>query len=78
MAKAAKKPKRKYTKRATKPIEKPEPLSFGYRAHAAGVYRVWRSDWFGDQFELMVDAEFRCLIKLCGKFGILIKEAEDD
>jgi len=70
MGKPAKKPK-------TKVQPTPQPLGIGWRTHSAGVYRVWRSDWFSDQFELVITPEFKEIEKVCRRFSIPFTEAED-
>lgn len=81
MTKKAKKvvSKRTYRKRVVKkPAATPQPLSFGWRPHMAGVVRVWRSDWFGDQFELMTEKDFADLRRVCKRFSIVLNQADED
>jgi hypothetical protein len=32
-------------------------LHLGYRSHDGELWRLWRSDWFGDQFNIITQAE---------------------
>lgn len=56
----------------------PIPLSFEWRPHMAGVVRVWRSDWFGDQFELMTEKDFANLRSVCKRFNIGLSQIDED
>ena len=40
--------------------------------------RIWRDDWFGDQFEVVTEAEFQEIERFCTRFSILVREAEDN
>lgn len=42
--------------------------------------RVWRSDWYGDQFETMKEAEFHQFQVFTKKFGfpLIFKETDED
>jgi hypothetical protein len=41
--------------------------------------RLWRSDWSGDQFEIIqTQAEFDEIARVAQRFGIPIREAEDN
>lgn len=41
--------------------------------------RVWRENWFSDQFEVLTAEEFEQLEKLCQRFTIrLTRNPEDD
>lgn len=57
---------------------KPQPFGFEWRPHLRTSYRVWRTDWAGDQFEIVTIAEFYVLEAMCKRFSILLKEAGDD
>jgi hypothetical protein len=41
-------------------------------------YRIWRSDWFGDQFEIVDKQTLDQIEKVCNMFGIGFFEHEDD
>ena len=43
-----------------------------------GDFRVWRTDWQGDQFEVLSKGEFEKLQFFCRCFSIVIREAEAD
>lgn len=64
------------------PTAKPQPpISFRWRHHNPGVEfprRVWRTDWFGDQFEIMGESDFAQLEIVALRFGFLVKQAADD
>lgn len=34
------------------------------------MYRVWRNDWYGDQFEVLNEEEFNNLKTLCKRFSL--------
>lgn len=55
----------------------PAPVKFQWRP-SAGTFRVWRTDWFDDQFEVLTPAEFQDLKTLARRFGFSFKEASDD
>jgi hypothetical protein len=41
--------------------------------------RVWRSDWFGDEFEIMDRTEFFTIVAPAFlKLGFMVTRAEDD
>jgi hypothetical protein len=48
-----------------------------YRYSDDGTYRVWRGDWFGDQFQVLTVEEFEKLKWACDKMGIILKEQYD-
>jgi len=41
-------------------------------------FRVWRTDWTGDQFEVLSQVEFEALRLTCARFSILLLEADED
>ena len=41
-------------------------------------YRVWRTTWAGDQFEVLSDQEFAALQRICQRFNIPLTEADDE
>lgn len=40
--------------------------------------RVWRSDWFGDQFEILTAEQFAEAKRVFEKFSFPVLQAEDD
>lgn len=52
--------------------------SLQWRPHQDSDKRVWRTDWFSDQFEILSPEEFMVLEKMCLKFGIHLDRAEDE
>lgn len=61
---------------------KPEPVPFGlsWRWHHEGAKerRIWRNDWYGDQFEIMTDKAFGITQGVCQIFSIPLTQAEED
>lgn len=60
---------------------KPAPIPFTLEWRGSGdgrTYRVWRSNWFGDQFEILNSEEFDTLSALAKRFNIPFTEAGDD
>lgn len=54
-------------------------LSLRWREHDTDHVRVWRNDWFGDQFEVMSMAQFNNLSLMCRQFSIpLIDYSNED
>lgn len=51
---------------------------FHYRMHDHIRYRVWRDDWFGDQFEILGPDNFRDLSRYAEQFNIPMIEHSDD
>lgn len=54
-----------------------DDLEIVWRWHDSNIRRIWRSDWFGDQFELVNQADFDKISWFCSKFNITLNEAED-
>lgn len=56
------------------------PVHFEWRWHngEGGDRRVWRSDWFGDQFEILGSSAFVELLDMAKRFSFPVKEAEDN
>lgn len=62
-------------------MKKPEKKQVVNRLHARpdrDMWRVWREDWFNDQFEVMEQADFDKLQSLLTRFNISIEIHEDD
>lgn len=55
-------------------------MSFHFRPHHStpGAMRVWRSDWFGDQFEIFGPGDFESFRVACKRLGIPLDEAPAD
>jgi len=53
-------------------------IHFEYREHDASHSRVWRSDWFRDQFEILSIEEFATFEKWAARFSFIVRKAEDD
>lgn len=53
-----------------------QPLEFFWRKDR-GMFRVWRIDWQGDQFEVLTLIDFDRLTYLLKRFAISFTEAED-
>lgn len=47
-----------------------QKLELRWRSHDTQHVRVWRSDWFGDQFEILGIAAFNELSRFAKMFGI--------
>lgn len=79
---AAKNPRVKKKNIKVWPPKKPKvasPIELHWRPHDGDFVRVWRSDWFGDQFEVMPIARFNELSRLCRTFSIpLVDDTGDD
>lgn len=43
-----------------------------------GNYRVWRTNWSGDQFEVLSEKEFFMLQFFCRHFSIALREEIDE
>jgi hypothetical protein len=54
----------------------PSPaVHFEWRNHNGnGLKRVWRSDWFNDQFEIMNEADFESFKRWAKRFSFLVIE----
>lgn len=48
-----------------------------YYLNCGETYRVWRNDWYGDQFEVLSPEEFAMLITMLNRFSFVIKEIFD-
>lgn len=59
---------KKSTKIETRLMPKIQWIADGAR------YRVWRTDWYHDQFELMTLAEWASVKWVCEKFNIPFEE----
>jgi hypothetical protein len=53
-------------------------LHFGWRWHNQTDRRVWRSDWSGDQFEILDEKAFAALEYFALRWGFPVLEAQDD
>lgn len=49
-----------------------------YRDGGQGTVRVWRADWFGDQFEVVSTAEFATFRALAKKLQFTFQEHTED
>lgn len=58
--------------------KKQEPLKLHWRDHNSQYKRVWFTDWFGDQFQVMDNESFMFLENVCRRFNIVIEQADDD
>jgi hypothetical protein len=63
------------TQRVPKP--EPKPFAFQWREHDGDHVRVWRTDWFGDQFEVVTRDRFAEIESVCKQFAIRLTEADD-
>ena len=63
-------------KQGTKPTH--TVIRLAWRLHQDGRVRVWRDDWFSDQFEILSPNEFDALQTICRRFSIIIQRAADD
>lgn len=77
--------KERTAKSAERKKIKSKPTEFRYRPHNYDgeggnptLMRVWRTDWFGDQFEILSIANFNLLSAFCRQFGIPIEPYEED
>lgn len=61
-----------------KTLEKASPIHFEWRWHDNMLRRVWRTDWFGDQFELLNEGQFQRLLVVAQQFSFKVVEASDD
>lgn len=55
---------------------KPKPWAFWYLQTNNG-WRVGRTNWAGDQFEVLTPDEFTCLVGVCNRFAIAISEVRE-
>jgi len=61
----------------------PEPITWGYRRHEgfndSGPMRLWASNWGGDMFEVVSQADFQTWKRLCEILRIPLRnlDAED-
>lgn len=55
-------------------------VRFEYRAHggAETAWRVWRTDWGGDMFEVLTPDDFTAFVGFCEQFGLTIRPASED
>lgn len=53
-------------------------LEWRWRVHDGYNYRVWRTDWAGDAFEIFTSGKFAELLEASKRLGIPIVEADDD
>jgi len=58
--------------------ERKTPTLEWYYLRDREFYRVWRSDWFGDQFEVFTQPEFAVLGMLAKRLNIPLTEYVDD
>jgi hypothetical protein len=50
-----------------------------WRDHDSDHVRIWRGDWFGDQFEVIPRDQFLLFENLADRLGVAtIKQASDD
>lgn len=49
-----------------------------YRQQTDGSYRVWRSDWQGDQFNLVEKETFTFIEQTFKTFGFAVREYSQD
>lgn len=52
-------------------------VGFEWRFHDDTHRRVWRTDWEGDQFEILDEEEFRAFLKFARRFSFYVQEAEE-
>jgi hypothetical protein len=64
----------------TKKIDKERPWHFAWRWHDTSeiARRVWRTDWFGDQFEILGPDNFVDLERVCKRFAISMIDMNDE
>lgn len=58
-------------------LQKPATIQFFWRTNE-GRYRVWRSDWGSDQFEILSNDEFNNFLTWALRFSFLVTEVGDD
>lgn len=61
-------------------VKKPAPVrqvEIRWRVHNATHCRVWRTDWGGDQFEVLTNQQTLAVSAMCQRFGISFEEADD-
>lgn len=58
------------------PRKSVQPLQFFWRQDR-DMFRVWRNDWEGDQFEVLVLLDFDRLSNFLRRFSIPFIEMED-
>lgn len=61
-----------------KAVTQSEQLHLCYRKTSDNEYRVWRSDWSGDQFEVMRQDNFNMVEWVCTRFSIKLEDCTHD
>lgn len=61
------------------PLDKRLELHWRPHDSSATEIRVWRNNWFGDQFEVLSIAQFNMLSRFCTMFNIpLVDQTFDE
>lgn len=49
-----------------------------FSRHDPDSVRVWRSEWFGDQFEVIPNEDLEVIERVMPHFGVTVEEYQDE